>query len=71
MADKFYTREEVLTHNREDDCWIIIADKVFDVTKFLPLHPAGKKVILQFAGQDATDSFKQFHNFNAILFKYK
>jgi len=46
MTDKVYTREEVKTHDKENDCWIIIEDKVYDVTKFLPLHPAGKNVIL-------------------------
>jgi cytochrome b involved in lipid metabolism len=46
MTDKFYTKEEVLTHNKEGDCWIIIDDQVFDVSKFLSIHPAGRNVIL-------------------------
>ena len=46
MSEKLYTKEEVLTHNKEGDCWIIIEDQVFDVSKFLNLHPAGKNVIL-------------------------
>ena len=45
MTEKVYTREEVLTHNKEEDCWVVIEDKVFDVSKFLSLHPAGKNVI--------------------------
>ena len=46
MADKVFTREEVATHNKENDCWIIIEDTVYDESKFLNLHPAGKNVIL-------------------------
>lgn len=32
---KFISREEVSTHKNENDYWIIIHDKVYDVTKFL------------------------------------
>lgn len=32
---KFISREEVSTHKNENDYWIIIHDKVYDVSKFL------------------------------------
>ncbi len=34
-AQKVYTLEEVKKHNKEDDCWIVNHDKVYDVTDFL------------------------------------
>lgn len=51
---------EVAKHNEKDDCWIIIHDKVYDVSRFYKNHPGGD-VILKFGGTDATDQFESFH----------
>ena len=42
--------EEVETHNKKDDCWMVIHGKVYDVTKFLPEHPGGEEVMLETRG---------------------
>lgn len=34
---------------------------VYDVTDFLPSHPGGSKIILQLAGQDATEEYDPIH----------
>ena len=34
-----YTTAEVSQHNMQNDCWIIIHGKVYDVTEFLSNHP--------------------------------
>ena len=36
---KLYTTAEVLQHNKEDDCWLIISGSVYDVTRWIPRHP--------------------------------
>lgn len=44
-----------------EDVWVILHGKVYDLTKFLPEHPGGQKIILKYAGQDATDAFDPIH----------
>ena len=63
------TEAEVAKHNTEGDCWVIISGKVYDVSKFLPDHPGGKKAIMLFAGKDATEEFDMLHPPN-VLKKY-
>lgn len=30
-----YTKDEVIKHNKRSDCWIILNNKVYNVTEFL------------------------------------
>ncbi|KAG0742635.1 hypothetical protein G6F62_005507 [Rhizopus arrhizus] len=53
--------EEVQKHNSKDDIWVIIHGKVYDLTQFLPEHPGGQRIILKYAGKDATDAFDPIH----------
>ena len=50
----YFTREEVSKHNKKGDCWIILNGYVYNVTKFLNIHPGGSRIISIYAGQDAT-----------------
>jgi cytochrome b involved in lipid metabolism len=56
-----FTAEEVARHSSPDDVWIIVDQKVYDVTTFLEKHPGGRKVLLKYAGKDASAEFAAFH----------
>ncbi|KAL1845071.1 hypothetical protein VTK73DRAFT_1187 [Phialemonium thermophilum] len=55
------TGAEVAKHNGRDDCWVIVHGRAYDVTEFLPEHPGGQKIILKYAGKDATEEFDPIH----------
>ncbi|XP_078429527.1 cytochrome B5-like protein [Wolffia australiana] len=50
------TKAEVSLHNSRNDCWIIVKDKVYDVTSYVEEHPGGDS-ILNNAGGDSTEGF--------------
>ncbi|TFK23141.1 cytochrome b2 [Coprinopsis marcescibilis] len=58
--------KEVAKHNSRESCWIIVHGKVYDVTDFLDDHPGGSKIILKYAGKDATDEYEPIHPPDAI-----
>jgi L-lactate dehydrogenase (cytochrome) len=58
---KTFTYDEVKQHNTTDSTWVVLYGNVWDVTKFLPEHPGGSKIILQLAGTDATEEYDPIH----------
>jgi cytochrome-b5 reductase len=54
-----YTLEQVQKHNKPDDVWIILHNKVYDVTKYLEDHPGGSAILVEVAGTDATEAFEE------------
>lgn len=55
---KVYRLEDVSKHNTHEDCWLVIGEKVYDVSKFLEDHPGGDEVLLSATGKDATNDFE-------------
>ncbi|KAG7099346.1 hypothetical protein E1B28_001202 [Marasmius oreades] len=53
-------------HNTAKSCWVIINNKVYDVTEFLNEHPGGSAIILKYAGRDATLAYEPIHPKNAL-----
>lgn len=54
---KQITLDEVSYHDTITDCWIVLYDRVYDITDFLEMHPGGHDVLLEHAGRDATIAF--------------
>lgn len=56
------SRDEVKRHNTQNDCWIIVQNRVYNVTSFH--HPGGTAILYALAGRDATHTFSSHHNFD-------
>ena len=56
-----YTLEEVAKHCTREDAWVIIDERVYDVSGFIDRHPGGAGPILNLAGKDCTDVFSNYH----------
>ena len=52
--------EEVSYHCTRKDGWMVVYDKVYDVTEYLEKdsHPGGEDVMLEYLGYDATMAFR-------------
>lgn len=44
--------KEVQQHKEYGDLWVVINDHVYDLSKFADLHPAGRNVIKDYAGNN-------------------
>ncbi|THH16924.1 hypothetical protein EW146_g3791 [Bondarzewia mesenterica] len=58
MASKVITYDELKQHTTKASMWLLIAGKVYDVTKFLDEHPGGDEVVLSESGKDGTEAFE-------------
>ena len=69
-----YTLEQVAQHAHKDDCWIVVNDKVYDMTPHVRNHEgwigSGKistlLAILSAMGTDCTDDFNETHDANGF-----
>ncbi|KAF7364023.1 hypothetical protein MSAN_01061000 [Mycena sanguinolenta] len=61
-----WSLDQVALHNMPTDCWVIIKNRVYDVTEFLEEHPGGSKLILEYAGRDATSVYEPIHPSDAL-----
>ena len=46
---------DVASHNTEKSCYVTIGAKVYNITSFLPDHPGGGDLILQYGGKDVSE----------------
>lgn len=52
------TSDEIANHSTSSDCWIIISDKVYDVSSYLSSHPGGRRTVTPYCGKEATSAFQ-------------
>ena len=64
---------EVMHHNIMSDCYLVINSNVYNVTPYMPLHPAGSRIIAKYCGGKVTGIFAQIHSNRAwdLLKHYK
>lgn len=67
MKSRRYTLAEIKKHDTPDDLWMIIYNKVFDVTAFTKQHPGGAEVLFDCSGVDATEPFEDVGHSNIAL----
>ena len=60
------TLAEVAEHNDEDDCWIVVDGKVYDITKYLKFHPGGEAPVAWAGKPDASEVFSIFHDASVL-----
>jgi sulfite reductase (NADPH) flavoprotein alpha-component len=61
----YYASEIVLFNNDEKGYWMVIDGRVYDLSEFAHLHAGGFKIILGYAGMDATQAYqKVLHHVN-------
>ena len=74
---KLFTVDEVAVHNTLSNCWIIVSQKVYDVTSYIKAHPGGSRTIVNTCGKEATSAYNtrggtgtHSGNANAMLTDY-
>jgi len=52
------TVADVAKHNTSTDCWMIVDNNIYDLTKYQNVHPGGKMNIINYCGKDASAEYK-------------
>ncbi|KAK7194127.1 cytochrome b5 [Novymonas esmeraldas] len=68
---QIYSWAEIAKHTSEDDCWVVMYDKVLSVGAWLHEHPGGLDPIKDMAGTDITNTFESIGHTSTALLKSK
>lgn len=50
--------DELARHNTQEDCWMAIEGKVYDLSAYIPSHPAPPVVMTPWCGKEATEGMR-------------
>uniref|UniRef100_A0A0R3RQG1 Cytochrome b5 heme-binding domain-containing protein n=1 Tax=Elaeophora elaphi TaxID=1147741 RepID=A0A0R3RQG1_9BILA len=67
---RYVDHAELTKHASVGDCWILLGERVYDVTDYLAFHPGGVEELMRAAGTDGTDLFNKIHawvNYDTML----
>jgi len=53
-----YALSDIALHAALDDCWIAVEGQVYDITDYIPRHPAPDDVLQAWCGRDATEGMR-------------
>jgi cytochrome b involved in lipid metabolism len=56
-AGRDVSAAELSRHAAADDCWLAVSGGVYDVTAYVPSHPAPRRVLVDWCGKEATRAF--------------
>lgn len=56
-GDRTYDLAEVARHARPDDCWLAIDAQVYDLSTYVPQHPADPSVLAPWCGREASQAY--------------
>lgn len=56
-----FTLAQIASHKDAASCYTAINGKVYDLTKWVPLHPGGQEAILSICGKDGSAAFNEQH----------
>ena len=50
--------KEVIKHNSEKSCWMVIDKKVYDITSYITKHPTPPQILIKYCGKDGSKGYK-------------
>lgn len=55
------TKSLIATHNKQNDCWTYMGEKVYNLTPWMSEHPGGAEIMLEMCGKDGSAAFGSHH----------
>ncbi|KIX06652.1 uncharacterized protein Z518_04628 [Rhinocladiella mackenziei CBS 650.93] len=52
------TSEDLASHRQKEDLYVVVHNKVYNISPFVTEHPGGEDALLDVAGTDATEAFE-------------